>query len=246
MPQKNNERVNFNEMADYYDAMYVDPAGYENECSQVVELAKKYGKSDGNALLDIACGTGEQAKILARHFNVVGFDLSEGMVDIARKKVPEAEFFVADMCDFDCMRQFDVIVNLYGSIGFADNFERMQAAIETTFRHLKSGGVFILTPWSTKETFQEGIFSSADRREGICFCRMEVIRRLTEDKVRVEMHHLIGKDLNVRSHKHEQTISLFSESQYVSALESAGFEILERLNAEQFRMGAFVCRKMES
>lgn len=246
MNQKNNERVNFNEMADYYDAMYVDPAGYENECSQVVELAKKYGKSNGNALLDIACGTGEQAKILARHFNIVGFDLSEGMVDIARKKVPEAEFFVADMCDFDCMRQFDVIVNLYGSIGFAENFERMQAAIETTFRHLKPGGVFILTPWSTKETFQEGIFSSADRREGICFCRMEVIRRLTEDKVRVEMHHLIGKDLNVRSHKHEQTISLFSESQYVSTLESAGFEILERLNAEQFRMGAFVCRKMES
>ena len=243
MPQKNNERVNFDEMADYYDAMYVDPAGYEQECKQVVEIAKKYGESGGNTLLDIACGTGEQAKILARHFSVVGFDLSEGMIDIARKKVPEAKFHVADLCAFDLTRQFDVVVNLYGSIGFVENFERMQAAIQAAYRHLKPGGVFILTPWSTKETFQEGIFSSANQREGICFCRMEVIRRLSEDKVRVEMHHLIGKDLTVRSFKHEQTISLFTESEYVSVLESAGFEILLRLDASQFRMGAFVCKK---
>ncbi len=235
--------VDFNKMADYYDAMYVDSVGYENECAQVVDLVRQFGKTDGNSLLDIACGTGEQAKILASHFEVVGLDLSEGMVEIARKKVPETEFHVADMCDFDLGRQFDVAVNLYGSIGFAENFERMKAAVKITYQHLKSGGVFILTPWSTRETFQEGIFSTADNRDGICFCRMEVIQRLAEGKVRVEMHHLIGRNLEVRSCKHEQTITLFSESEYVSALESAGFEIVERLDADRFRMGAFVCTK---
>ncbi len=235
--------VDFNEVADYYDAMYVDSIGYENECNQVVELARKYGKMSDTGLLDIACGTGEQAKILARHFDVIGLDLSEGMVEIARKKVPKAEFHVADMCDFDLGRQFDIVVNLYGSIGFAENHERMKAAVQTANRHLKPDGVFILTPWSTKETFHEGLFSAANEQNGICFCRMEVIRRLSDDKVRVEMHHLIGKNLTVRSYKHEQTISLFSEAEYVSALKSAGFEIVERLDASQFRMGAFVCTK---
>ncbi len=235
--------VDFNEMADYYDAMYVDTAGYKNECDQIVEIARKAGKSDGDTLLDIACGTGGQAKILARHFNVVGLDLSEGMIDIARKNVPDAEFHVADMCDFDLGRQFDVVVNLYGSIGFAENFDRMKDAIRVSHKHLKYGGVFILTPWSTRETFQEGVFSMADNRDGICFCRMEVIRRLSDDKVRVDMHHLVAKDLEVRPYKHEQTITLFSESQYVSALESCGFEILRRLDPSQFRMGAFVCTK---
>ena len=235
--------VDFDEIAGYYDVMYVDEAGYEKECDQVVELVRRYGKTDGNFLLDIACGTGEQARCFSRFFQVIGLDLSEGMLEIAQKKVPEAEFLVADMCDFDLNREFDVVVNLYGSIGFAENFLRMKAAVQISYRHLKPGGVFILTPWSTKETFQEGVFSSANRRNDICFCRMEVIRRLSDDKVRVEMHHLIGKDLQVRSYKHEQTITLFGESEYVSALESAGFTVVERLNADRFRMGAFVCTK---
>ncbi len=165
------------------------------------------------------------------------------MISIARKKVPGAAFYVADMCDFDLERQFDVVVNLYGSIGFVEDFERMKTALRVAYRHLKTDGIFILTPWSTKETFREGIFSTADDREGVCFCRMEVIRRLSDDKVRVDMHHLIGKNLAVRSYNHEQTISLFSESEYVSALESAGFEILERVDASRFRMGAFICAK---
>ncbi len=241
--------VDFNEVAGYYDAMYVDTAGYEKECDQVVDLVRKYGKTGGEpllgSLLDIACGTGEQARYFSRHFRTVGFDLSEGMIDIARTKLPEVEFHVADMCDFELGGPFDVAVNLYGSIGFAENAGRMQAAVRTVHRHLKNGGVFILTPWSTRETFQEGIFSAADQRDGVCFCRMEVIRRFSDDKVRVEMHHLIGKDMNVRSYKHEQTITLFSETEYVSALESAGFEIVERLGVDQFRMGAFVCLKTE-
>ncbi len=243
--------VDFNEMADYYDAMFVDPAGYEKECTQVVELVRPAktvndASTAKQALLDIACGTGGQAKFLARHFQVVGLDLSEGMIEVARKNVPEAEFHVADMCDFDLQQQFDVIVNLYGSIGFAENFERMLAALQTAYRHLKPGGIFILTPWATRETLQEGIFSLADRHGEVCFCRMEIIRKLSDEKVRVEMHHLVGKNMGVKAYEHEQTISLFSEAEYVAALESAGFEIAKRLSANQFRMGAFVCTKTAS
>ncbi len=237
--------VDFNDVANYYDSMYIDEAGYEKECRQVFELAQKYGKTNGKTLLDIACGTGEQARILAQHFQVTGLDLSQAMIDIARKKVPAAEFHVADMCDFDLKRQFDVVVNLYGSIGFAENVERMQAAIQAAKRHLLPGGLFILTPWATKETFQEGLFSVASERNGISFCRMEVLRRLSEDQIRVEMHHLIGQNLSVELREHEQTISLFSEAEYVSAIESQGFQIQERLSEQQFRMGAFVCTKPE-
>ncbi len=243
--------VDFSEVADYYDAMYVDPAGYEKECSQVVELVQEYGHGDGRLLLDIACGTGEQARYLSRHFQVVGFDLSERMIELARKKVADgefqAEFHVADMCAFDLTqdsnRQFDAVVNLYGSIGFAENFAGMKDAVQAAYRHLKPGGVFLLTPWSTRETFREQLFSTANYNAGLHFCRMEVLRKLSDEKIRVEMHHLIGKDLDVRSFRHEQTISLFGEAEYVSALESAGFEIVTRLGAEQFRMGVFVCTK---
>ncbi len=58
--------VDFNEVADYYDAMYVDPAGYENECDQVVEFCKNTVKqavgrcwtspAEPASRLDIFCG----------------------------------------------------------------------------------------------------------------------------------------------------------------------------------------------
>ncbi len=242
--------VDFNEVADYYDAMYVDRDGYKKECGRVLDLARLYGTlsaSDTASLLDIACGTGEQARYLSRHFRVVGFDLSQRMIDIAQQKVDRSEFSadfrVANMCDFDFGQQFDVVVNLYGSIGFVENAEQMQSAMQAAFRHLKPGGVFLLTPWTTRETFQEGIFSMANSSGGLKFCRMEVLRKLSDEKIRVEMHHLIGRGLSVQSFRHEQTISLFSEAEYAGALESAGFTIARRLDEKQFRMGVFVCTK---
>ena len=235
--------IDFDEIADYYDAMYVDRDGYEKECEQVRRLLRKHLRSAGNSLLDIACGTGEQAKYLTQHFEVSGIDFSAEMIQIAKQKVPQADFFVADMFDFHLGRRFDAVVNLYGSIGFAENEAQLSAGIEAAWHHLLPGGVFILTPWSTRESFQEGIVSTAKNTPAICFCRMEVIKRLAENKVLVEMHHLIGRNLAVKQRKHAQTITLFREAEYRTALEKAGFEIFERLDPAEFRMGAFVCGK---
>jgi len=51
-------------------------------------------------ILDVGCGSGVKAKYLIEHgLEVVGIDLSERMIEIAKREVPDGEFRVMDMCD---------------------------------------------------------------------------------------------------------------------------------------------------
>ena len=235
--------ANFQNIADYYDAMYVEPKEYEEETEKVIQLIEQYSQSDNTRILDIACGTGEQSLYLAKHYQVTGIDLSKEMLEKAREKVPAAEFLEEDMLDFKLNHRYKAAVNLYGSIGFAENLQRMDNGIRCVWECLEEGGVLILTPWGTKETFAEEIVADCRERDGLQFCRMETVKRASGDKVEVEMFHLIGKGLAVQQFHHVQHITLFSEEEYKNALEKAGFTIRARLSEQEFRMGAFVCTK---
>lgn len=90
----------------YYDIMYVNDESYRSEVEKVVSLVKQYKKSEGNALLDIACGTGAQATYLQDYFTVTGIDICEEMLTLAKNKVKNATFINADMCEFNLSNQF--------------------------------------------------------------------------------------------------------------------------------------------
>lgn len=235
--------ADFSSIARYYDAMYVDPEAYREEAAQIIELCERYGRPQSRTLLDIACGTGEQSLHLSRRFSVTGLDLSPEMLQAARAKLPEASFLEGDMFRFQLDRRFDIVLNLYGSIGFASDTGELSAGIRRAWEHLEPGGLFLLTPWDTQETFQEKILTGSGLRGGIHFCRMEAVRRVSPRKVQVDMRHLVGQDGEITALRHQQSITLFSETEYRSALAEAGFRLRARLNEDQFRMGAFVCTK---
>ena len=52
----------------------------------------------GDLVLDVGCGAGVKSKYLAnKGLKVIGIDLSDKMIEIARKEVPDAKFLVADI-----------------------------------------------------------------------------------------------------------------------------------------------------
>ena len=234
--------LGFAEISAYYDEMYVNESHYKEEVDKVFEIVNQYNPKT-NTILDIACGTGAQAKYLAERFAVTGLDLSTEMVEIAKRKVPSGRFVVADMCNFSLNTYFDAAVNLYGSIGFAEDYEAMKASLKCVYDHLNAGGVFILTPWSTKETFKDGLVAKARAEKPNGFCRMESVQRVSDNKVRVQMHHLVANNMEVSYHTNISEVSLFSEAEYRSAIDEVGFSLVARLSTSEFRMGAFVCIK---
>ncbi|MFX1344099.1 MAG: methyltransferase domain-containing protein, partial [Promethearchaeota archaeon] len=72
----------YKELAKYYDLIY-SWKDYRKETNKIEKLIKKYKKSDGNKLLDVACGTGKHVEYLKENFSCTGIDLNVEMINIA-------------------------------------------------------------------------------------------------------------------------------------------------------------------
>jgi cyclopropane fatty-acyl-phospholipid synthase-like methyltransferase len=58
--------------------------------------------TDGDAILELGCGTGEMdTRLLADHFAVTGVDISAEQIARARRNVPEATFVRADFTEVE-------------------------------------------------------------------------------------------------------------------------------------------------
>jgi len=233
----------FSEIATYYDELYVKPEEYQIEAEKAITLIGQYLQSPGNDLLDLACGTGGHIPYWLRHYSVTGLDLSPEMLAVAREKFPNIEFHRGDMADFVIDKKFDALVCLWGSIGFMRTPDNLNKALVNFSAHLKSGGVLLLTPWSTQEEFEPKIVVEATKHSEVRLARMENVRLKAPGLVEVDFHHLIDRDGKVTYCHQSMEIGLFSRQQYLDAIAGAGLELMEYCRAPEIRMGAFVGRK---
>jgi len=226
----------------YYDELYVKPEQYQKEVQQVVIFSQHYLQSGGNTLLDVACGTGGHMTYLQDHFQVSGLDLSQEMLAIARKKFPETPFYHENMIDFHLDTHFDIIICMYGSIGFVKTRPNLKLTLKNMARHLLPGGLVIIVPWSTTEAFEETIVVDAVKHPHIRIARMENVKRKSNSLVEVTFHHLIGKSGQVKYHTQRMEVGLFSRDDYISAIQEAGLQLAEVYEGSNISMGAFVGR----
>jgi ubiquinone/menaquinone biosynthesis C-methylase UbiE len=81
----------------------------------------------GDRVLDLACGSGDHARRLARHgLEVVGVDIAPSLIAHCREKAAEEEirgarFEVGDMRELAYDGEFDAVLLLSGSFGFFDD-----------------------------------------------------------------------------------------------------------------------------
>jgi ubiquinone/menaquinone biosynthesis C-methylase UbiE len=99
----------------------------------------------GDHVLDLGCGTGDPIArwFMAEGFDVTGVDFSKAMLAIARDRWPDGDWLHSDMRDFDLGRQFDGII-AWNSF-FHLTAEEQKACIARMARHLRSGGMLMLT-----------------------------------------------------------------------------------------------------
>lgn len=230
------------DIANYYDVLYVKPKQCQKEAQQVITFSQNYQQSSGRTLLDVACGTGGHITYLQDYFQVSGIDLSESMLGMAQKKLPDTPFYQGNMIDFSLDQQFDLIMCLYGSIGFVKTYTNLKLTLKNMVRHLLPRGMVIITPWSTTESFKERIVVDAVKHPYIRIARMENVKRKTTDCVEVTFHHLVGQNGQVKYHTQSMEIGLFSQDEYISSMEEAGLELVEIYDGPNIRMGAFVGR----
>ena len=117
---------------------------------------KKVATVAPKRLLDVATGTGDFAIQLHNHLHcsVKGIDLSNGMLEVARKKV--ADKGLQEQITFeqgDCLRMrfssesFDAVTVAFG----VRNFEHIDRGYEEMYRVIKPGGMLCVLELSTPQ-----------------------------------------------------------------------------------------------
>lgn len=213
----------FTKSAHLYDAIYsfVD---YKAEAELLRSIIREHKKSEGNDLLDVACGTGQHIALLRDEFVIEGLDIEHTMLDIARVRNPGIVFHRADMMNFDLQKQFDAIVCMFSSIGFVKTVENLSRTAVSLAKHLKPGAVLIIEPWVQPDFFQDGHLGS----RFIDTPDLKIARINTSKKVgqlsRLEMHYTVGTRDGVEHFYENHELGLFTNEQYLRALLDAGLE----------------------
>ncbi len=100
-------------------------------------------------VLDVACGTGDMVVELQKHgCNVIGVDLSEEMLAIAKVKAPTATYMIADAehLPFEDAT-FDAVTCAFG----VRNFVHLEQGLNEMLRVLKPGGRMVILELATPD-----------------------------------------------------------------------------------------------
>lgn len=138
----------------YYDLLYADK-DYAGEVAYVLSLLGQHAQSKVTSLLELGCGTGIHAALMAKQgLGVLGVDMSAEMLAEARARASaqghqkkQLSFEQGDARDFRANRRFDAVVSLFHVLSYQSREVDLQAMMQTAAAHLESGGIFVFDFW---------------------------------------------------------------------------------------------------
>lgn len=153
--------------------------------------------SAGDHVLELGCGTGEDALFLAEHgIHITATDASDAMLDVARAKTQHNPLVdiqplnLASLPDADFNTQFDGIISNFGALNCLTDWRTLAEWLSTRIRHGGTIGLGIMSPFCVWETLWHGAhldFKTAFRRWrknttfGDITVRYPTIKRITQD-----------------------------------------------------------------
>ena len=131
----------YNTRAQHYDEFNENNSKKTN---QVLEKILKNHKA--STVLDLTCGTGSQVFwLIEAGFEVVGSDISQSMLSIAKQKAKQKALkvkFLKGDCRNIVVGQFDAVITIFNAIGHLTR-QDFKTCVTNVSNNLKKGGLYI-------------------------------------------------------------------------------------------------------
>lgn len=213
----------YSRSAKYYDTIYsfVD---YRAAAAKLVERVRKENPG-ASSLLDVGCGTAKHCSYLDAEFEQIeGIDISPQLLEIARARLPDRAFHEGDMVNFSLDRQFDVVSCLFSVIGAAETLERMRGAIRNMAMHLRPGGLLLVEPWFSPETYWTGhVTSNHVDEKALKITWMYIAKKEALVSV-LDINYLVGTPTGIEHFTEQHRLGLFTNEEYIEAFAAAGLQ----------------------
>lgn len=131
----------YSDFATLYHRVYPSFIDYDEQHLFYTRLLRQH---QCLTVLEMGCGTGQLAKrMLTEDWDYRGMDLSEAMLEIARKEAPGGQFFEGDMCSFQLPEQVDAIIIPARSMSYLIENKDVMSALQSFHSNLAEGGKLI-------------------------------------------------------------------------------------------------------
>jgi trans-aconitate methyltransferase len=141
----------YGELANWW-YLLSDPADYADEAATVRRLLSEFSTRPVQTLLELGSGGGNNASHLKAFYSLTLVDRSPAMLAVSRSLNPECEHIEGDMRTIRLGRLYDAVF-IHDAIMYMTTETDLQRAMETAYAHCRGGGVTILVPDCTRETF---------------------------------------------------------------------------------------------
>ena len=130
----------YDKIASWWNEKEVESTAGLHFVHRAIRLSANRGKA-----LDVGCGSGGRiiTALLDSGFYITGIDVSEAMVELARKRHPGLSFVHGDICEWRPPEQYDAII-AWDSI-FHAPYSTQRNVIENLCGALAKGGVILFS-----------------------------------------------------------------------------------------------------
>jgi len=134
----------YNKTATGWSDEYLEEKGNREILKKFIECFVDAGEASPR-ILDLGCGVGYDAKVLQEYgAKVVGVDISEKSIEIAKEHIQNGKFFVGDItAKLDKLGKFEGVVCI-ATIMHID-IEKMKTTFENIAEVLHNGGLLLLS-----------------------------------------------------------------------------------------------------
>ena len=178
-----------------------------------------------HSVLDMAAGYGRHAIVLSKKgFQVTAVDLSELLLNIARKSAEsenlDIEFVHSDIRQFNPGKKFDLIINLFTSIGYFKEDEENLHLLDKAYNLLEDNGYFVLDYMNKNFVRNTLVPLSIDETKNGTITQNRFIKG-----ERIIKEIIIDK--NGSQEKYYESVRMFSYHELADTLKKIGFHIIK-------------------